>query len=309
VEAKDGEPAPYDLHLGQGVLAEIMARHLEKIECAEIRWNSEVTGIEQDDDEVRLMIETPDGTDVVRGSWLIGADGASSAVRILLGLTFEGKTWPERFVATNAYYDFKSHGYPPATFVRDPVHWAFIIELSKDGLWRITYGEDASLSEDAVRERMDEHYKGILPDADEPYELVSINSYQVHERCANEFRVGRVLLAGDAAHICNPSGGFGLLGGIYDANAVAVSLIAVLEGTRDESILDKYAEERRMIFLEKASPQATLYKQTMMDPEAIAGFDDFITQAAADPAVMRMAMTPPQNLVGTFPIGPGARLE
>jgi 2-polyprenyl-6-methoxyphenol hydroxylase-like FAD-dependent oxidoreductase len=156
---------------------------------------------------------------------------------------------------------------------------------------------------------MDEHYRAILPDPDQPYELQAINSYQVHERCASTFRVGRVLLAGDAAHVNNPSGGLGLLGGIYDANALAVSLIAVLDCTRDESILDRYAEERRTIFLEKTSPQATQYKGGMMEPEGISRLHAFASKAAADPAVMRAFVSQPENIVGTFPIGPGARLE
>ena len=274
-----------------------------------MRWDCEVTGVIQTDGEVRVALETPAGPEQVRGSWLVGADGASSTVRQSLGLPFAGFTWPDRFVATNIYYDFAAHGHGPATYVSDPVHWAFIIQINKEGLWRLAYGEDASLSPGGLRERMSEPARAILPDPGQPYQLDSISSYRIHERCASTFRAGRMLLAGDAAHICNPSGGYGLLGGIYDANALAVSLIAVLEGRRDETVLDRYADERRAVFLEKTSPRAAQFKSGMMDPEGIRQLHAFAARAAADPAVMREFVSLPQDLVGTFPIGPNAKLE
>jgi len=145
LEVKEGEQSPYDLALGQDVLANIVVRHLEKIDKVEFRWNSRVTGVNQDDDEVCVALETHHGPEEARGSWLVGADGFYSTVRDVLGLPFEGHTWPDRFVATNVYYDFAAHGYGPTVFVTDPVNWAFIIQINKDGLWRLTYGEDASL--------------------------------------------------------------------------------------------------------------------------------------------------------------------
>lgn len=307
----DAEPdgqRPYDIALGQDVLANIVVRHLGQQTHTDLRWSSTVVDLAQTDDEVTVTLKTGDGHEQVRSSWLVGADGSRSSVRNLLGVPFEGYTWPDRFVATNVYYDFEAEGYPPTAFVRDPVNWAFIIKIDEQGLWRVTYGEDASLPRESVRDRLDEHYRVLLPNPDRPWTLQSINSYQVHERCAATFRVGRVLLAGDAAHVNNPSGGFGLLGGIYDANALGVALSAVVEGTHDDKVLDRYAEERRAIFLEKTSPYATRYKKTMMDPDTIQEFDTFVGKAAADPELMRALVSPPQSIVGTFPLGRGAQL-
>jgi 2-polyprenyl-6-methoxyphenol hydroxylase-like FAD-dependent oxidoreductase len=303
----DGQ-APYDVALGQDALARIAVRHLREQPTAELRWNCALAGLAQDDDEVTVTLDAADGREEVRSAWLVGADGSRSSARNLLGLPFEGHTWPERFVATNVYYDFEAEGYLPSVFVRDPVNWAFIIKLDRTGLWRVTYGEDASLPREGVRDRLDEHYRALLPNGERHWTLRSINSYQVHERCAATFRAGRVLLAGDAAHVNNPSGGFGLLGGIYDANALAVALTAVIQGTKDDAVLDWYADERRSIFLEKTSPLATRYKNAMMDPHAITEFDGFVSKAAADRDVMRILVSPPQSIVGTFPLGPGARL-
>jgi 2-polyprenyl-6-methoxyphenol hydroxylase-like FAD-dependent oxidoreductase len=299
---------PYQILLGQDALANIIIRHLEPLHNAEVRWNHKVVGLGQDDDGVTVRVETAEGGEQIQGSWLVGADGAHSTVRKLLGLGFEGHTWPDRFVAANVKYDFDAFGFAPSTFLRDPVDWAFVIKINHKGLWRITYGEDASLPREGVADRAPEHFRRIVPDPELPCEVVAINSYQVHERCATSFRVGRVLLAGDAAHINNPSGGYGLLGGIYDANALGLSLIGIYEGTRDESVLDEYATERRDIFLEVTSPTATSYKNSMMDPDSIEHFDHFSAKAVKDPDVMRALVSRPLGIVGTFPVEPGSRL-
>jgi 2-polyprenyl-6-methoxyphenol hydroxylase-like FAD-dependent oxidoreductase len=309
LEVKDGEKSPFDLGLGQDVLANIVVKHLKQHDNVQLCWNTKVTGVTQDDGEVCVALETPDGPEQIRGAWLVGADGSYSTVRESLGVPFAGYTWPDRFVAANIHYDFAAHGYGPSTYVSDPVDWAFIIQIDKSGLWRLAYGEDASLPPDGVRDRMSAHCQAILPDPGQPFELESISSYRIHERCASTFRVGRVLLAGDAAHICNPSGGYGLLGGIYDANALAISLIAVLEGKRDETVLDDYAHERRTIFLEKTSPRAAQFKSGMMDPEGIKQLHASVGQAAADPAAMRAFVSLSQDLAGTFPVGPNAKLS
>jgi 2-polyprenyl-6-methoxyphenol hydroxylase-like FAD-dependent oxidoreductase len=299
----------FSVLLGQDALANIIVRHLEPLDNAEVRWNHKVIGVDQNDDRVIVTVQTAGGrNEQIRGAWLIGADGSHSAVRKLLGLGFEGHTWRERFVAANVRYDFDAFDFAPATFLRHPVDWAFVIKINRKGLWRITYGEDAGLPREGVADRSPEHFCRILPDPGLPFEVVAINSYQVHERCAPSFRVGRVLLAGDAAHINNPSGGYGLLGGIYDANALALSLIAIYEGVRDESVLDEYAKERRDIFLEVTSPRATTYKNGMMDPDSIEHFDHFAAKAVKDPDVMRALVSAPADIVGTFPVGPGSRL-
>ena len=303
----DGQQ-PYDIALGQDTLARIVVRHLQRQPNADLYWNSAVVGLAQNGDEVKVRLDTANGREEVRSAYLVGADGSHSRVRRLLGLSFEGHTWPDRFFATNVYYDFEAEGYPPTAFVRDPVNWAFIVKLDRKGLWRVTYGEDASLPKESVRDRLEDHYRALLPNPDRPWTLESINSYQVHERCASAFRVGRVLLAGDAAHVNNPSGGFGLLGGIYDANALALALAAVLEGRHDDTVLDRYAAERRSLFLEKTSPLATRYKNSMMDPDTIRQFDGFVSKASADPNTMRVLVSPPQSIVGTFPLGPGSRI-
>ncbi|MEJ1963878.1 MAG: FAD-dependent monooxygenase [Gammaproteobacteria bacterium] len=135
-------------------------------------------------------------------------------------------------------------------------------------MWRLTYSESAELDEAGAAGRIPEHYASILPDPKAPWEIVASSPYRVHERCAPRFRVGRVLLAGDAAHACNPCGGMGLTGGIIDAMAAVDVLEAVIGGKAPESVLDFYSTERRRVFLEVSSPVASGYKQRMCEPDA-----------------------------------------
>ena len=82
-------------------------------------------------------------------------------------------------------------------------------------------------------------------------------AYNMHQRTAATYRVGRVLLAGDAAHITNPTSGFGLMGGIYDSFALSEALAAVVHEKAGDEILDRYSESRRKIYLEVTSPIST----------------------------------------------------
>jgi len=278
-------PYPYNAHFGQHILAQMVSRHLLRLPHAQCRWNTRLVGLEQDDSGVTLTVDTPAGQSVLRTDWVVGADGARSGVRHLLGLPFEGHTWPERFVATNVRYDFERYGFEPANMLADPVNWAVVARLGRDDLWRVTYAEDASLDEAEVVRRIPQHYAAILPDPEAPYEIVASSPYRVHERCAPTFRVGRALLAGDAAHACNPCGGMGLTGGVIDSRALVEVLSAVIAGRAPESVLDFYSSERRRVFLEVTSPIATRYKQRMSEPDAQqrrADFEEFQRNAESE---------------------------
>lgn len=91
---------------------------------------------------------------------------------------------------------------------RHPEHFAVIALLSRQGLWRVSYAEKTGLSDDELRKRLEEKYEALFP-GPRPlkYDLKMFSPYLLHQKCASSFRVGRILLAGDAAHICNPFGG------------------------------------------------------------------------------------------------------
>ncbi len=92
--------------------------------------------------------------------------------------------------------------------------------------------------------------------------LLDVHPYRVHERCVGRFRVGRVALAGDAAHLNPPSGGMGMNGGIHDAMNLAEKLIAVMGGA-DDALLDRYDRQRRHVASHRVIPQASANRERM----------------------------------------------
>jgi 2-polyprenyl-6-methoxyphenol hydroxylase-like FAD-dependent oxidoreductase len=264
-----GQEFHHNLHFGQHILAELVIRHLAQLPGTQVLWNHRVTALAQHGRTVRLTTETPGGEALFEADWVIGTDGARSTVRKLLGLPFEGFTWPDRFVATNIDYPFRDYGYCNANMVVDPVNWAVVGRLGRENLWRLTYGEDASLDEATILERLPERFAAILPDPSVPYRIDNFSPYSVHQRCAPTFRADRVLLAGDAAHACNPCGGLGLTGGVIDADALSDALGAVIAGRAGESVLDFYSQERRRVFLEVTSPMSTNFKRLLSESDPV----------------------------------------
>jgi 2-polyprenyl-6-methoxyphenol hydroxylase-like FAD-dependent oxidoreductase len=302
-----GQEYDHNLHFGQHILAELVMRHLARLPNTQVLWNHRVEALSQDDGNVRLRAATAEGPVEFAADWIIGTDGARSTVRQLLGLPFEGMTWPDRFVATNIDYPFLEHGFCNANMVVDPVNWAVIGRLGRENLWRLTYGEDASLDEATILERLPERFAAILPDPSVPYRIDNFSPYSVHQRCAPAFRVGRVLLAGDAAHACNPCGGLGLTGGVIDADALSDTLGAVVTGRADESVLDVYAAERRRVFVEVTSPMSANFKRLLSESDSVRRARDkadMFAQADKGGAEVRASSLADLIKGAAMPVGP-----
>ncbi|WP_181781290.1 FAD-dependent oxidoreductase [Pseudonocardia pini] len=272
VSLEDVTGRPYNnIHLGQDRLGRIALRHLEAQPGASMHWNTRVTGVDQDDDGVRVTAEGPDGPEVFTARWLVGTDGAGSTVRQAVGLGFEGMTWPERFVATNVRYPFDEYGYNDANMVVDPRLGAVVAKIDDTGLWRVTYAEDLALPVESVLDRMPAFFEAFVPSPGE-YVLEHHSPYRMHQRAAESFRAGRVLLAGDAAHATNPTGGLGLTCGLLDLYVLHPALAAVVRGELADDVLDRWAAERRQRFVEIASPMASEFKRLVYhsdDPDRL----------------------------------------
>ncbi len=262
-EPIEGIPYDYQLHAGQHDVARVAMEHARKL-GVEVLFEHEVTALEDGANGVTITANTPGGTKTFTAKWLIGADGARSTVRKLAGIEFEGHTWPERFVATNVKFDFLQLGYQQANFVCDPVNMAVIAQLDRDGLWRCTYMEDSALPLESYEDRIHQRYEWFMQGSKD-YEIVSSSPYMLHQRAAQTLHTGHVLLAGDAAHATNPCGGLGLTSGVWTGMVLADVLGAVLRGEADESILDRYSDERRRIFWEVVSPAATENKRMLQE--------------------------------------------
>jgi 3-(3-hydroxy-phenyl)propionate hydroxylase len=250
----DVTPYPYRLHLEQHRLTPIIHEKLKTCAGVEVRFSHEVADVAQNADGVTVTASTPGGRERFEAGWLVGCDGGRSAVRKCAGVEFEGYTWPERFLVASTTDDYASRGYALNAYVSDPEEWVALFKMPDDGppgMWRVIFpvpedeDESRTLSADLVESRM----QRFQPRSG-AYPIKYKSIYKVHQRVAREFRVGRVLLAGDAAHLNNPIGAFGLNGGIHDAFNLAEKLGRVCRGEADASLLDLYVRQRRTVNLE-----------------------------------------------------------
>jgi 2-polyprenyl-6-methoxyphenol hydroxylase-like FAD-dependent oxidoreductase len=251
---------PHNMHLGQHEMAGIVHAHLTQHQDAIVEFESRCTGLSQDSEGVTVNVEGPSGVRQLRARYVIGCDGAGSTVRKSLGVDFVGMTWPERFIATNLFYDFTKWGYSRSHMVIDDKDAAIICVISRQDLWRCTYMEDESLPIETYKDRIQAAYARILP-GDQDYTLDASSPYRMHQRSAETYRKGRILLAGDAAHSTNPTGGLGLTSGLFDSYALVPALSAVLIDGADDAVLDRYSDDRKNKFEKIASPQATWNKK------------------------------------------------
>ncbi|HKW37960.1 MAG TPA: FAD-dependent monooxygenase [Burkholderiales bacterium] len=253
-EIGDLTPYPYRLHLEQHRLTPIILSKLRAYPNAEVRFSHKVVDAEQTGDFVKVNAETPGGTEIFQAEWLVGADGGRSTVRKCTDVGFDGFTWDERFLVASTTYDYAPHGYALNAYLADPEEWAALFKMPDEGppgIWRVIFPvppdeeEAITLSEEMVERRM----QRFLP-RKERYQIKYKSIYRVHQRVAKEFRLGRILLAGDAAHLNNPMGAFGLNGGIHDSFNLTEKLAKVCRGEADESLLDAYVRQRRTVNLE-----------------------------------------------------------
>jgi 3-(3-hydroxy-phenyl)propionate hydroxylase len=251
-------PFPYNIHLGQDEFCAVVLERLAAFPEATVRWGTPVTGLHQDGDGVRVTATTAEGVEEHDCAWLIGADGARSTVRRLLEVPFEGMTWPQRFVATNVFYDFAAHGYTRTVFLIDDVHGAVIAKITDQDLWRVTYSEELTEPEDSIGERIAQQYAAILPD-DGPRQLERYAGYRLHQRVAERLRVGRAMLAGDAAHVRMKQT-------VYEADPRTAR--ATLEALR-RTIADPVALRERLTFpatLKSATPAPSRRQPPRSEP-------------------------------------------
>lgn len=288
---------PFSLTLGQDLIGKILLQHLQCYPNAKVMWGREFTGLSQTGADVKVETDGRAGAEQHRAHWVVGCDGGRSAVRKALGLPFQGFTWPQRFVATDIHYDFSAHGWDSGYLI-DPVYGAVVYHLGRDDLWRVTYAEDRSLPEETAGERIPDFIRTILPGAKD-FELVLHSAYNMHQRTAPSYRQGRVLLLGDAAHITNPTSGFGLMGALFDAFALIPALAAVAKGEVDDTILDRYSQARRRVYLELISPVSAESKRLVFDchdPERLRWDFQLLQERLQNPEAMRRFMSVPAAL-------------
>jgi 3-(3-hydroxy-phenyl)propionate hydroxylase len=289
----DVTPYPYRLHLEQHRLTPIQLDLLRAEPLATVCFGHEVVAFEQQGAGVRVTVQGPNGREHIEASWLVGADGGRSVVRKQLGVEFEGFTWPEHFLVVSTPYDLARHGYTPNAYVADPVEWAAVFKMPHEGppgLWRIAFPSSPDEPEADVLdgEGVERRMQGFQR-RDGRYDIAYKSIYRVHQRVAKDWRVGRVVLAGDAAHLNNPLGGFGLNSGIHDAVNLAEKLARAWRGEADESAVDLYARQRRHATIEQVQAMSIRNKRLLeeRDPAVQRRSMENMVATAADPARAR----------------------
>jgi 3-(3-hydroxy-phenyl)propionate hydroxylase len=259
---------PYVVQCEQFKTAKLIFDRLRRLSNVEVNFGHTVTGVEQNGSVVTVRVRDAYRESKHTGTWLIGADGGRSIVRKECAIEFEGFTWPERFIVLTTPYEFDAErGYCYRSYFADIGAWCNCFKVSADGppgLWRTVYPvdpeqpDDEIMSDAGVQTRM----QSFFP-APQPYEIVHRNLYVAHQRVAAQFRKGRVLLAGDAAHVNNPIGGMGLNGGIQDAANLSGKLAEVLLDDAPDRLLDLYDRQRRTVAVEFVQQQSIANKRRL----------------------------------------------
>lgn len=277
------------LQLGQ--IIQIMYKHCtEKYsDLIDIRFNHRVTSTGQNPTKGKARVHVEIGNDEsdkrfdrIEADYVIGCDGAASAVRrSLFGRNWPGQTFDCKFIVQNVYYDgFEKYGWDGGNYMVDRDHWGLIARRGHGGLWRVTYGDnEPALTDEEYLKRREWHFREMLPGRPEPgdYRIEQTNMYAIHNRCAEVWKVGRILLAADAAHVCNPMGGYGCMSACLDVGGLADCLIGYYEGKASEEILETYAKVRREIFLKYIDARSVknLKRVAESDPWNVAETDPF----------------------------------
>ncbi|OCL10233.1 FAD/NAD(P)-binding domain-containing protein [Glonium stellatum] len=268
-------------------LGKVLVDHLARYPNAEAKWGHKAVDMGEEGGKAWVDVVEVQGGETkkrMEADYVVGCDGATSQVRRSLfgSRNFPGFTWDEQLVATNVYYDFYKFGYDDVNFHIDREHWYMAARITKDGLWRVSYGELPGLSREELIARQPWKFETMLPGNPKPheYKLIGISPYRIHQRLAEKMRVGRFLLAADAAHVCNPFGGMGLTSGICDVGSLYDCLGAIYDGKADDSILDIYSQVRRQKYKEIVDPVSTgnIRRLFDQDPERALENDEFLQQ-------------------------------
>jgi 3-(3-hydroxy-phenyl)propionate hydroxylase len=289
---------PYRLQCEQWRLGELLYAQLKSNPLVTMRLGTAATAARQTADGVEVDVTLADGgMETMSGSFVVGADGIGSVVRKAIGVAFDGITIPEIFLTLSTTFDF-SEAMPDIAniaYLSDPDEWFVLIRTAR--VWRALFPVDASLTDKDVTspERAEHLLQGAVP-RQKPYEVSHRTAYRVHERVASSYVSGRMLIAGDAAHVNNPLGGMGLNGGIHDAFNLSRTLTEVIRGAPIET-LERYNRQRRKVALDVVQ-QTTLRNRSILNtrqPEARQAYYEDLRRTVADPVkhreyVMRTSM-------------------
>lgn len=282
---------PFRLQVEQRVLCALAAERVRAEPLVDFRLDSGLLSFTQDADGVEAVVRNGQGaTASVRTPFLVACDGARSTVRSRLGLAFDGLTYPETTILATTTFPFEQH-LPGLSNVNYCwyAHGTFSL-LKLPDTWRVSlYAGEGETDEQAASPASVQAKLQRIVATGAPYPIGEIRPYRIHQRIVADYRAGRVLLAGDAAHLNSPSGGMGMNGGIHDAVNLAGKLARVLHGKAGTALLDAYTAERRPVVQEEILRQAHANRTRMQqrDPAYRRAELTRLQAIAADPRQAR----------------------
>jgi 2-polyprenyl-6-methoxyphenol hydroxylase-like FAD-dependent oxidoreductase len=203
--------------------------------------------LEQDEDGVNAWLRHADGTEeALYCKYVVGCDGAHSVVRKSAGLKFNGAAYPQDFVLLDVHLK----GTHPDALTMFLGSYGFLaIFPMKDGVFRLILSRPSHVNnetEPTVKD-FEDAFAALAPGETELFDPVWISRFRLHHRNAENYRMGRMFMAGDAAHIHSPAGGQGMNTGMQDAVNLGWKLASVIRGEKDDSLLDSYNIERHKV--------------------------------------------------------------
>ena len=286
----DATNHPFRLQCEQYKLCEIMLDRFGQMSRVTVRFDAAVTGAVDRGDAASVLLAS--GETLVADA-VVAADGAASAVRKSLGLGFDGMTYEDRYLVLSTPFEMADHldDLAYVNYISDPDEW--LVLLRTVDLWRALFpvGDDETDAEALSNDSAQRRLQGIVA-RHEPYEVAHRTIYRVHQRVADRFLVGRVVLMGDAAHINNPLGGMGMNGGVHDAVLLGASLAAVLRGDLGAGRLAHHAVLRRDLAIDYVRRHTHENAQSLAAPDGAARQRalDQMAARAADPDEARAYM-------------------
>jgi 2-polyprenyl-6-methoxyphenol hydroxylase-like FAD-dependent oxidoreductase len=240
-------PLPAFVNVSQCHTEKVLDEQISAHPLIDVRWDHEVLEIDQTATDVTITCLTADGQQQVRAAYAVAAAGArGDQVRGMLGVSFEGRTFDDRFLICDIRADLPGWE-TERRFYFDP-EWnpgrQVLIHPCPDSTFRIDWQVPAGfdLDAEAADGRLDARIRQII--GDRGYEIVWKSVYRFHARSVDRMRAGRVLIAGDCAHLVAPFGARGLNSGVADAENAAWKIAFVLHGWAPDSLLDTYDTER-----------------------------------------------------------------
>ncbi len=281
-------PFPPFVNISQCVTEELLDRAIDAQPLVDVRWGHSVVGIDQDAAGVAVTCRTEDGEVTVAGSYAVACAGPrADVIRSALGLSFEGQTFGDQFLICDIRTDLPGWE-TERRFYFDP-EWnpgrQVLIHPCPDSTFRIDWQvpPDFDLAAEEADGGLDTRIRQVI--GDRPYEVVWKSVYRFHSRVVDRMRVGRVLVAGDAAHLVSPFGARGLNSGVLDAENAAWKLAFVLRGWAPESLLDSYHDERHAAAVENLDVTGATMRFLVPGSEEEARHRlDVLERAATDPA-------------------------